>query len=87
MVVDGLQISNFLHPAWFEPFRHPPGTRYDHLGLLTKPFSLTEGGYMIVKDKGRVFEVFGSKAKEARFTKEDRRGHRSEYRKRNGLRI
>ncbi len=86
-VVDGLQISNFLHPAWFEPFRHPPGTRYDHLGLLTKPFSLTKGGYMIVKDKGRVFEVFGSKAKETRFTKEDRRGHRSEYRKRNGLRI
>jgi hypothetical protein len=35
-VVDGLQISNFVHPAWFEPFKHPPGTRYDHLGLLSQ---------------------------------------------------
>lgn len=86
-VIDGLQMSNFLHPPWFEPFSHPPGTRYDHLGLLTKPFSLTKGGYMIVEDRGKVFEVFGSKAKEVRFAKENCRGHRSEYRKRKGLRI
>jgi hypothetical protein len=86
-VVDGLQICNFLHPAWFEPFRHPPGTRYDHLGLLKRPFSLSKGGYMIVNEKGKVFEIFGSQAKERRFAKENRRGHRSEYRKPNGLRI
>jgi hypothetical protein len=86
-VVDGLQMSNFLHPAWFEPFTHPLGTRYDHLGLLKKPFSLTTGGYMIVKQRGRVFKIFGSNAKAARFAKEDRYGHRSEYRKRDGLRL
>lgn len=86
-LVDGIQMSNFVHPSWFEPFKHPVGTKYDHLGLLTKPFSMTKGGYMIVKKKGKVTEVFGSKAKEKRFAKEDRRGHRSEYRKPNGLRI
>jgi len=85
--VDGVAMSNFVHPAWFEPFKHPPGTKYDHLGLLKKPFSMTKGGYMILKKRGKVKEVFGSKAKEKRFAKENRLGHRSEYRKPDGLRI
>ena len=46
-LVDGIQMSNFLHPAWFEPFKHLPGTKFDHLGLLAKPFSMTKGGYTI----------------------------------------
>lgn len=86
-LVNGMQMSNFLYPTWFEPFKHLPRTKYDHLGLLTKPFSLTKGGYEIVKRGGKVSEVFGSKAKERRFAREDRLGHRSEYRKANGLRI
>lgn len=70
-VFDGLQMSNFVYPSWFEPFKHPPGTKYDHLGLLKKPFSMSKGGYMIVKTKGKVTELFGSKAKEKRFAKEN----------------
>ena len=80
-VVDGLKMSNFVHPAWFEPFKHPPKTKFDHLGLLRKPFSMTKGGYVITMKNGKVKEVFGSKAKETRFKHEDRRCHRSEYRK------
>jgi hypothetical protein len=86
-LVDGIAMSNFVHPAWFEPFQHPPGTKFDHLGLLKKPFSMTKGGYVIVKRKGKVSESFGSKAKAARFAREDRVGHRSEHRKPEGLRI
>jgi hypothetical protein len=86
-LVDGIQMSDFLHPAWFEPFNHPPGTKFDHLGLLKKPFTLSKGGYAILKKKGKVTNIFGSKAKERRFAKEDRYGHRSKYRKPNGLRI
>ena len=63
------------------------GMKFDHLGLLKKPFSMTKGGYVTVKKKGKVTEEFGSKAKEKRFAKEDRVGHRSEYRKPKGLRI
>jgi hypothetical protein len=85
--VDGVQMSNFVHPAWFEPFKHPPGTRFDHLGRLKNPFSMTKGGYMIVKKNGHVTQLYGSKAKEKRFALEDRRGHRSESRKHNGLRF
>jgi hypothetical protein len=84
-LVDGMEMSNFVHPSWFEPFKHPPGTKFDHLGLLKKPFSMTKGGYVIVKKKGKVTQEYGSKAKEKRFAKEDRLNHRSEYRKPKGL--
>ena len=86
-VFNGLQISNFVHPAWFEPFSHQAGTRYDHLGLIKRPFALSRGGYAIIKEKGKVEEKFGSKAKRDAFAKEARRGHRSEYRWPNGQRI
>jgi hypothetical protein len=84
-LVDNVLMSNFLHPSWFEPFKHPAGTKYDHLGLLKNPFTMTKGGYMIVKKKGKVTQVFGSKAKEKRFARENRLDHRSEYRKARGL--
>jgi hypothetical protein len=50
---------------------------------------MTKGGYVIIKKNGRVTQKYGSKAKERRFNKENRRGHRSEYRKPlgKGLRI
>src|SRR5664280_3565250 len=86
-MVDGLEMSNFVYPTWFEPFKHPRNTKYDHLGLLKKPFSMTKGGYIILKHGGKVAYRFGSKAKQKRFALEDRRGHRSEYRKPDGLRI
>jgi hypothetical protein len=79
--VDGIDISNFVTPAWFEPFNHPPGAKFDFLGKLKKPFSMTKGGYMILKKNGQVKNVFGSKAKVKRFRAEDRTGHRSEHRK------
>src|ERR1041384_6574844 len=86
-LVNGIPMSNFVHPSWFEPFKHPPGTKFDHLGRLTKPFSMTKGGYVIIKKNGKVSEQFASKAKAKRFALEKRRGHRSEYRKPRGLLI
>jgi hypothetical protein len=86
-LVDGIPMSNFLYPTWFEPFKHPPGTKFDHLGLLKKPFSVRKNGYATVKTKRKVKDIFGSRAKMRRFQQEDRRGHRSEYRKPDGKRI
>jgi hypothetical protein len=80
-LVDGIQMSNFVHPSWFEPFKHPAGTKFDHLGLLKRPFTMTKGGYVITKKNGKVKQVFASKAKEKRFARENRWDHRSEYRK------
>jgi hypothetical protein len=79
-LVDGVPISNFVHPSWFESFTHPAGTKFDHMGRLTSPFSMTKGGYLITRKNGKIRNVFGSRAKAARFSREDRRMHRSEYR-------
>jgi hypothetical protein len=79
--VAGFEMSNFVYPSWFEPFKHPGGTKFDHKGTLKEPFSMTEGGYVIKKVNGRkVIKAFGSPEKRRRFAKEDRRGHRSEFR-------
>lgn len=45
----GADLTNFLLPAWFNPFGTPP---FDYCRLLTAPFSMTAGGYMIVRSGG-----------------------------------
>jgi hypothetical protein len=39
-------VSNFVLPAFFNPWAPAP---YDHLGVLTEPFSLARGGYAVVE--------------------------------------
>lgn len=80
-VIDGVPVSNFQYPAWFEHTRKANSTRFDHLAKCTRPFQLLKGGYSLVWKNGRIGQVFGSLAKEKKFSKEDRRGHRSELRK------
>jgi hypothetical protein len=86
-MVDGMAMSNFVHPAWFEPFDHPTGTKYDHLERLNAPFSMSKGGYVVIKKNGKVLQQHGSTEKAQRFALENRLGHRSEYRKRRGLQL
>jgi hypothetical protein len=83
--INGIQMSDFVHPAYFEVFRKPSSIQFDHMNLVTKPFQIMKGGYQIVMKGGKESQVFGSKAKEKRFKKEDRRGHRSEIRRKGKL--
>ena len=39
-------VSNFVLPAFFNPWSAGP---YDHLGVLTEPFSIARGGYAVVE--------------------------------------
>ena len=48
--IDGVLVSDFVYPAWFEPFRKKGSTKFDQRGLLKEPFSLRPGGYMSVYD-------------------------------------
>jgi hypothetical protein len=79
--VDGIAMSDFVYPSFFEDWKHPAGTKFDYLGKVKKPFQMLKGGYQIIRSGGAVKQIYGSKAKERRFAKEDRRGHRSEFRK------
>jgi hypothetical protein len=39
--LDGVTLSNFVLPSWY----HGKGSRFDFLGKLTAPMTLTAGGY------------------------------------------
>lgn len=78
--VNGIAMSNFVLPSWFEGFRAGKTDQFDYLKLCKKPFELLAGGYISVFKRGRWTNLFGSEPKAARFAKEDRRGHRNEER-------
>jgi hypothetical protein len=80
-LIDGIAMSDFVTPAYFEGFRSPHSARFDYLNLIVHPFQIMHGGYAIISNGGKVNNVFGSEEKRERFAREDRRYHRSEYRK------
>ena len=80
--VNGLEMSDFVYPSYFEGFRKSGSTQFDHLNKVKKPFEILSGGYQIIFKNGKWTQITGSAAKARRFAKEDRRGHRSETRKR-----
>ena len=79
--VNGIPMSDFVYPSYFETFHKPGSVKFDHLGKVKKPFQILPGGYQIVFKNGKWTDVHGSPAKARAFAREDRRQHRSEIRK------
>ena len=48
--IDGVQVSDFVFPAWFESFRTNGSVVFDQGNLITQPFQLLPGGYIGVFD-------------------------------------
>ncbi|MBI3898706.1 MAG: hypothetical protein HY308_10480 [Gammaproteobacteria bacterium] len=80
-LIDGIAMSDFVYPAYFEIFRKANSAQFDHLKKVTRPFQILSGGYSIVRKGTTVTQIFGSAKKAKRFKNEDRRLHRGEYRK------
>jgi hypothetical protein len=78
--VDGIPMTDFVYPSYFETFHKRGSTRFDHMNTLDMPFQLHEGGYQSYFSGGKERTAWGSKTKEVRFKQEDRRGHRSSFR-------
>lgn len=78
--VNGIPMSDFVYPSYFEVFRKPGSVKFDQMGKVKKPFEILKDGYQIIYKAGRWTQVFGSTAKKQHFKTEDRRGHRSEQR-------
>ena len=57
--VGGQWMSDFVLPAWFESFRRPGSTAFDHLGKVTRPFQIAPRGYMPVYRVGEWQQLFG----------------------------
>ncbi len=53
--IDGVTVGNFVYPAYFQTFRPPGSTKFDHMGKLQKPVpEVLSGGYI------SAFDVNGS---------------------------
>jgi len=78
--VEGIPMSDFVYPAYFEDFHKPGSVKFDHQDKVNKPFEILSGGYQIIFKNGKWSQVFGSEAKKKSFAREDRRGHCSEQR-------
>jgi hypothetical protein len=78
--VNGIAMSDFVYPSYFEVFRKPGSSQFDHMNKVKKPFQILSGGYQILFKNGKWTQVTGSAVKKKQFAKEDRRGHRSESR-------
>src|SRR5947207_7352647 len=76
--VNGIAMSDFVYPSYFEVFHKPNSVKFDHMSAVSKPFQILKDGYQIIFKNGKWSQVYGSKAKQQQFRKEDRRGHRSE---------
>ena len=50
--INGVTVSDFVYPAWFESFRAKGSTQFDYGKHITKPYDLLPGGYIGVFDVG-----------------------------------
>jgi hypothetical protein len=48
--INGIKVSDFVFPAWFESFRKPGSTKFDYQKRIKKPFQLLAGGYIGIYD-------------------------------------
>ena len=49
-VINGVSVSDFVFPAWFEGWREPNSAKFDHHGAVSAPFTMASGGYVSVFD-------------------------------------
>ena len=78
--VNGIQMTNFVYPTYFEAFHKPGSVQFDHLKKIKKPFEIHAGGYQGVYKEGKWVQMFSAAEKRRRFRLEDRRGHRGDRR-------
>jgi hypothetical protein len=58
--VNGVSVSNFVTPAWFDP-QAPKTAQFDKLGNLAAPFGILPGGYVVYSSEGREHQKFGDR--------------------------
>lgn len=56
-LLDGVRMSNFVYPAYFEPWRDGP---LDYLRLLKAPGDILDGGYQLIRDHESLQQVINS---------------------------
>lgn len=73
--IDGVHVSNWVRPEWFEQEHKKGKMKMDHMGIIDAPFTLAEGGYADVLSGGHWRTIRGRKARVKRVR------HRADTRK------
>lgn len=73
--IDGVAVSNFVHPEWFRP--GSSREKFDHLGVLTAPLTISAGGYVALRSGQQVFGEKMPEWKRAEKAKYGRRARRA----------
>ncbi|HEU5238488.1 MAG TPA: hypothetical protein VFU37_15260 [Pyrinomonadaceae bacterium] len=60
--IDGVKVSNFVTPEYFEAEHKPRSVKFDFLGVLDRPFEVADGGYIDVMVNSRWHTIWGHKA-------------------------
>jgi hypothetical protein len=62
--INGIAMSNFVTPEWFIDGTPPHGAKFDFLGKLNLPFTLSKGGYIAYQESlpGPWQQAFGEQA-------------------------
>lgn len=76
--IDGVAVSDFVVPEWFEPGRPRGSIRFSFRNAVNGPFVLAPGGYMDVQVGSELITVDGPPLREKRRKK---RRHRHDVRK------
>lgn len=79
--VNGLAMTDFLYPAYFERFHKPNSAPFDHLKKVKHPFHILKDGYAPVRKAGKL-TLLSAPKKRRELRKENRDLHRSEFRRR-----
>src|SRR5262249_56257543 len=61
--VDGIPMTDFVYPSYFEVFRKPSSVRFDRMNRVKRPFQILAGGYQIIFRNGKWSAATGSKTK------------------------
>ena len=78
--VDGVPVSNFVYPSYFEPFHAAGAVPFDHLHKVPSPFHITASGHQAIRAAGGWTQRFGSADRAQLFAADDRSGQRTEQR-------
>ena len=46
--INGVLVSDFVYPSWFEGYAHPAVTQFDYQNHVAAPFQLLAGGYISI---------------------------------------
>lgn len=60
--INDVFVTDFIYPSYYNAI-HVEGTKYDHLGLIQKPYSILDGGYQIFERAGQWYNAMKIKGK------------------------